>query len=121
VSRMAYLLMARVRVQKPRTITFAICLRENLVFGFDQASLVGLCHDVLEVDVAQQGAEEGNTLPDQDWHTGDDEALDQSGAEELLDGDAAVDIDVSKAAGFKFRNEFWRRAGHLLNIGSTKF
>jgi hypothetical protein len=47
--------------------------------------------DVPEPNVARQDGEERNSLSNQHWNTGNDEALNQPRAQESLNGDTAVD------------------------------
>jgi hypothetical protein len=75
--------------------------------------------DVTEMDVARQGAEEGDAVSDEHRDARDDEAVNEARAQKLLNGDAAVHIDVLDAAGSEFGNNFGGRPGHLLDAAST--
>jgi hypothetical protein len=55
--------------------------------------------NVQELQVAGQRAEQRDSLPDQDRDSGDDQAMHLSGAQESLDGDAAVYVQVRSAGG----------------------
>jgi hypothetical protein len=74
--------------------------------------------DVTEANIVGQGAEERDSVSDKHGHTGDDETLNQSGAQELLNGDSTVDVEMVGAAGSEFRNYLGWRSGHLLNHAS---
>ena len=54
--------------------------------------------DMREPDVTIQPAEKRHAVPDEDGHARHDQALDQSGAQELLDGDAAIDVQVRETS-----------------------
>lgn len=72
-----------------------------------------------EADVARQGAEEGDAVSNEHRDASDDEALHEASAQKLLNGDAAVHVDVLDAAGSEFGNNFGRRPGHLLDAASA--
>lgn len=72
-----------------------------------------------EADVAREGAEEGDSVSNENRDASDDEALHEAGAQKLLNGDAAVHVDVLDAAGSEFGNNFGGRTGHLLETGSA--
>jgi hypothetical protein len=76
-------------------------LRQDLVFAFDQASGVLARGDVAEADVLHEGTEKRDALADEHGDLADGEAVDLAGAEKILDGDAAVNIDVLGAMGFE--------------------
>ena len=60
-------------------------------------------------------AEEWDSFSNQHGHTSDDETLNESGAQEALNGDAAVDVGVSRATRSQFRNYLRGITGHLLD------
>jgi len=54
--------------------------------------------DVAQLHVLRQRAEQWDALPDQHRHARDDQAVDQTGTQETLDRDPAVDVYVGAAA-----------------------
>jgi len=64
----------------------------------------------------RQGAEEGDSVSDENGDASDDEALNESGAEESLDCDSAIDVEVVGAGGGELGNDFSRSAGHLFDF-----
>jgi hypothetical protein len=72
-----------------------------------------------ETDIFLYRSEERDSSSDQDRDASDDEALNQSGAEEALNGDSAIDVEMFRAARFEFRNNVSGIAGHLLKVGSN--
>jgi len=66
----------------------------------------------------RQGAEEGDSVSDENRDASDDEALDESGAEEALDCDSSIDLEVVSARGGELGNDFGRSAGHLFDFRS---
>jgi hypothetical protein len=64
---------------------------------------------VAEPDVARQGAEERDPLSDEHGHAGDDETLNEPLAQEPLDRDPAVDVEVVSAARREPRDDLRRR------------
>jgi hypothetical protein len=67
----------------------------------------------------RQAAEEGNAFAYEHGDTRDDEAVNQSGAQELLNRDSAVDVEVVDTTGSELRNDLCRGAGHLFDQAST--
>src|SRR5579863_4952612 len=59
--------------------------------------------------------EQRDSLPNQYRYSRDGQALDLPGAEELLDSDSSVDVEVLKSAGCQLRDDFSGSAGHLLD------
>jgi len=58
-----------------------------------------------------RGAEERDSFSDENGDASDDEALNESGAEESLDCDSAIDVEVVGAGGGELGNDFGGRAG----------
>jgi hypothetical protein len=54
-------------------------------------------HDVMEPNVMRQAAEERNSFSDEHGDTCNCQALNEPGAQELLNRDSTVDIDVLNA------------------------
>ena len=74
---------------------------------------------VTESQVALQGAEERNSVSNENWHASDDETLNEPCAQEFLNCDATVDVEVMSAGGSEFRNDLGGRPGHLFNHASA--
>ena len=55
-----------------------------------------------EPNVAGKSAEERDAFSDEHGNASDGDALNESGAEEALDGDAAVDVKVIGSSGCEF-------------------
>jgi hypothetical protein len=64
----------------------------DVVFGLDQAALEVASGNMLEADVAREGAEERDSVPDEHGDARDDEPLDKSGGKEPLNGNPTVNI-----------------------------
>jgi hypothetical protein len=90
-------------------------LRDNVVFAADRAAGIVASRYVAELNVMRQAAEEGNTFAYEHGDTRDDEAVNQSGAQELLNGNAAVDVDVVGTTGSELRNNLFGWSGHLFD------
>ena len=86
----------------------------DAVLALNQGAGVGPGRHVLEKDIAGERPEQGNPLPDQHRHTGDDEPIHQ-GAQESLDRDTAVDVQVSRAASAEVGNDVCRLAAHVFD------
>ena len=71
--------------------------------------------NMLEADVAREGAEERDSVANEHGNPRDDEPLDEARGQEPLDGDAAVNIKVLGAASGESRKDVRRRPGHLLH------
>jgi hypothetical protein len=91
----------------------------DVVLGLYEAAGVVIRCDVAEFNVVGQRAEERDSFPDQDGDSGDDQALNETSAEEALDCYASVDVEVVGACGGKFRNDFGWNSGHLLDDASS--
>ena len=70
------------------------------------------------MNVVRESAEKRETFSDENWDAGDDEALNESGAQETLDRDSAVDVEVMSAGGFELRDYSGGCAGHLFDFAS---
>jgi len=71
--------------------------------------------NVAEAHIAQQRAEQGNSVSDENRHSGDNQPLNQPCAKKTLDGNATIDVKTMGPGGRKSRNNFRRRTGHLLH------
>jgi hypothetical protein len=87
----------------------------NFVFTLDETAGVVACCDVLETDVARCGAEERNSGANEDRYPRNDQALDEPGLKEPLDGDATVDIDMVDTAGCELKWNGGQESGQVLN------
>ena len=65
---------------------------DNLVFGFYQTAHVVLSRYVMESYIAQQGAEEGNSVSNEYRHPSDNKALNETGTQESLNRNPSVDV-----------------------------
>ncbi len=74
---------------------------------------------VTEPNVAREGAEERNSLSNEHRHASDNETLNQPRAQEPLNRDPTVDVEVVSATGSELRNDLSRRPGHLFNNASA--
>jgi hypothetical protein len=72
----------------------------------------------MEPHIARQGAEERNSVSNEHRHASDDETLNEPRAQESLNRDPAVDVEVVGAAGSESRNDLSRRPCHLFNNAS---
>ena len=72
-----------------------------------------------EAHIAQQRAEQGNSVSDENRHSSDNQPLNQPCAKKTLDGNATIDVKTMGTGGREFRNNFLRRTGHLLHHPSA--
>ena len=86
-----------------------------MVFALDQPARIVLRCDVTEPHISGQRAEERNTFSNEHGHAGDGETLNQTGAQEPLNGDPSIDVEVMRASSRELRNDLSRRPGHLLD------
>lgn len=87
----------------------------DFVFALNQAARIGPCLEMTEPDVARERAEERDPLSDEHRDASNDETLNESGAQEALNGDPAVDVGMVRAGGGKFRNDVRGRSTHLFH------
>src|SRR5712691_5736535 len=78
--------------------------RDNLVLTLNQAARIVTRRYVAQPNVARQAAEKRNSISNEHWHSSDDEELNDPRAQEPLDGDAAVDVQVVDATSGKLGN-----------------
>src|SRR5438094_8583423 len=83
-------------------------LSGNFVLATDQPARILPCLHMTEMDVARQSAEQRNSVSNQHWHASDREALNESGAQELLDRDPAVDVQVVSTTRAQSRDDLSR-------------
>jgi hypothetical protein len=96
-------------------------MRREAILGLHQTAGIVLRRDVMEEDVVWQRAEERDAVADEDRDTSDDEAFDEACAQEALNGDAAVDVEIVEAASSEIRDDLDRRTGHLLDDRATHY
>ena len=85
------------------------------ILTLDQSAGVLPGPDVPEYDVALQRAEKRNAGTDENGYARDDKALHESGPKKSLNGDPAVHVDMSYAAGEKLRDDLDRFPRHPLD------
>src|SRR5258708_26991607 len=88
-------------------------LGDNLVLALNQAARVVPGGNVTEPNVVRQGGEERDSLPNEHRHSSDNETLNGPGAQESLNGDATVDVQVVDAPSGQLRNDLSWRPAHL--------
>ena len=91
---------------------------DDLVLAGHQTARIVLCRDMAKLNVVGQGAEERDSVSDENGHAGDDEALNQSRTQELLNCDSAVDIEMVRACCREFRDYLGWRPSHLFHHAS---
>src|SRR5208282_3801417 len=94
-------------------------LTGNLVLALNQAARIVLLLYVMQPHIARQGAEERKSVSTEHRHTSDHETLNQACAQESLNRDPSIAIDVAGATGREFRNDLSRRPGHLSHNASA--
>src|SRR4051812_24704632 len=92
----------------------------DMVLALDHAARIGTRCDMIEANVAREGAEERNPLANEHGQTTDDHTVDESGAEKFLNGDSAVHVKAHSTQRSKFGNNLCRRACHLLNDAAAR-
>jgi hypothetical protein len=90
----------------------------DVVLAADQPAWIVARGYVTEANVMRQAPEEGDSLSNEHRDTGDDEALNKPRAQELLNRDSTVDVEVTGAAGSELGNDLLWRAGHLFKNSS---
>jgi hypothetical protein len=93
-------------------------LSHYFIFRFDEALGIVLRGDVAELDVVRQGTEQRNSFADENGVSIDDDPLNHTGAQKVLDRDSAIDIDMLEAAGSEFGANFCWISGHLFDSAS---
>ena len=90
-----------------------------MVLALNQAARIVPSRDVAEPNVARQGAKERNSVSNEHGHASDNETLNEPRAQEALNGNPTVDIEVVDTTGSKLRNDVSRRPSHLFNDASA--
>jgi hypothetical protein len=75
--------------------------------------------DVSKLDVARKGAEERDSVANQDGISINDGPLNHAGTQKVLHRDTAIDIDMLKTASGKLENNFCWVSGHLFDSVSA--
>jgi|SRR5258708_6024914 len=88
---------------------------DNLILALNQAARVVPGGYVAEPNVVRQGAEERDALSNEHGHSSNNETLNGPGAQEPLNGDAAVDVEVVDAPSGELRNDPSGRSAHLFH------
>src|SRR2546425_1450008 len=91
----------------------------NMVLALNQAARIVPRRYVTEPRVARQGAEERNPVSNEHRHASDHETLNEPRAQEPLNRDPTVDVEVLGTTSRELRNDLSRRPGHLFNNAST--
>ena len=86
-----------------------------MVLALNQPARIVPSRDVTERDIAWKRAEERDSVSNEHRHASDDETLNKSRAQEPLNRDPTVDIEVVGTTGSELRNDLGRRPGHLFN------
>ncbi len=90
-----------------------------MVLALNQPTRIVPSRYVTEPYVVRQRAEERDSFSDEHRHASDNETLNEPRAQESLNRDSSVDVEVAGAAGSELRNDLRRRPGHLFNDGSA--
>ena len=114
ISKIVFIREVRV-VSKNSVMLRKIAGAEKSVVRLHQATCEMSRLNVLQFDVGGERAEQRNSLSYQDRNAGDDEPLNRSGAQEPLNGDSAINVQVRKSSSTQFGNNFLWRTRHLLD------
>src|SRR6266542_6543358 len=91
----------------------------NMVLALNQAARIVPRRYVTEPRVARQGAEERNPVSNEHRHASDHETLNEPRAQEPLNRDPTVDVEVLGTTSRELRDDLSRRPGHLFNNASA--
>lgn len=86
----------------------AVTSAENLVLALHKSAYISGRLEVPKPDVARKGSEQWDPFSDQHRNPGDHEPLDESVAQESLNGDAAINVGMLGAGCFKPADDFAR-------------
>jgi hypothetical protein len=101
-------------------LVFESLLDGNLVLARHQTARIGASRDVAEPYVLQQSAEERNSLSDEHGNARDDQTLNKPGAQESLNGDAPVDVEMVRPTRGELSNDLGGCSGHLFNDAAAR-
>ena len=90
-----------------------------MILALNQAARIVPSPYVRESNVARERAEERNSFSNEHRHTGDNETLNEPRAQEPLNRDPTVDVEVVGATGSELRNNLSRAPGHLFDNASA--
>src|SRR6266511_1783819 len=90
-----------------------------MVLALNEAARIVPSRNVTKAYVARQGAEERNSVPNEHRHARDDETLNEPRAQEALNRDPTVDVEVVGTTGSELRDDLRRTPGHLFNNASA--
>src|SRR5260370_10589207 len=93
-------------------------LGANMVLALNQAARIVPSRDMAEPNVARQGAKERNSVSNEHGHASDNETLNEPRAQEALNGNPTVDIDLGDTTGSRLRNHVRRSPSHQFNDAS---
>src|ERR1035437_9829616 len=102
-----------------KTAALARLLGGKVIFALNQAARIMPRGYVTQSNVARQGAKKRNPVPNEDRHASDDKALNEPRAQESLNRDSAVYVDVAGTAGSKLRQNVSRRSSHLFHNSAS--
>src|SRR5215213_7557572 len=89
--------------------------RPDGIYTLNEPAGVSARCDMLQLYIARRGAKEWDPGTDQHGHARDNEALDEPGPQEALNGDPAVHVYMPDAARRQARHDFRRRPRHALH------
>src|SRR5580658_7505869 len=93
---------------------------DDLVLALDESAGELSGGDMSDRNVPAGGTEERDPAADEDRDPGDDEALNEAGPKEVLDGDTAVDIEVAQPAIGQRRHALLGRSRHPLDDSTRR-
>ena len=73
-----------------------------------------------KVYIVRQGSEQRNSLADEHRHPRDDETMNEPRAQEPLNRDSTVDVDMFCTARGELRDDLGWSSAHLFNPGSAR-
>src|SRR5213592_1103728 len=107
-------------LERSTPASFKRLLGGNNILTLNKAAGILASRDMLQGDIAAKRAKEWDAGANEHRNTGDNEALNEASLQELLNGDAAIHIDMLDAAGPKLRHDLGRSAGHSLHHGPRR-
>src|SRR5260221_8214820 len=91
----------------------------NVVLALNQAAGILPRGDVTEPHIVRQGAEERNSVSNEHRHASDNEPFNEPRAQEPLNRDATIDVEVVRSTRREARNDLSRRPSHLFDNASS--
>jgi hypothetical protein len=116
--------LAAPQVLHPQFSGWDLSCREGLsvadkILALNQAAGIVERRYVAKPQITRQGAEEGNSVSNEHRHPRDNETLNEACAQEPLNRDPSVDVEVVGTASSEFRDDLSRRSGHLFHNTSA--